>query len=294
MSTDFELHDSRDRVLTLAFESVTGEGRVAPRLVFAFECRPYRPFTQARLFQLRSDVRFENELLGTAALREVAEEVLHHGTRVLLDMPISREALKFVDESLRSRQVDLRLEFKGSLRATTQTPTPSGLVDGGEWTEHAIRSGQNTVGVSRDLWISRVAEPLGGPIHVLLDLPLPPPPAPERDGWQMALDHLGEAERLYREGNDAEVMQRCYAVFDSLKGAPQNILDGLAVTDPDKRAKVGKALQSFRGLLQSGRHVSKSGAWEGDFSVDRRDADFALTQTKLWLSYIARLLADAK
>jgi hypothetical protein len=276
----------------MAFESVRSEGSVAPRLVFTFECRPYRPYTHAKLYQLKSDVRFELQLLGTATLREVVENVLHYGTRVILDAPITREALAYVDDHTRSRYVELMLDFRGSLKATTQAPAPSGAVETDDWKELSVRSGQNTIRVSRDEWLGGVVEPLGGPSHVLLDLPLPQPP--QREGWQAALDHLRQAERFYRDGNDAEVLQRCYAAIGALQGAPQNILDSMVDPDPDKRAKVDKALQSFRGFLQSGRHVNTSGSWEGAFAVDRRDADFALSQTKLWLAYIARLLADGK
>jgi hypothetical protein len=276
----------------MTFESVRSEGPVAPRLVLTFDCRPKLPFTHVRLTQLKSDVRFDIQLLGTASLREVVEDVLNYGTRVTLEAPISREALAYVDAHLRARQFDLMLEFRGSLQATTAAPAASGVVDTDDWAEHHVRSGQNTVRISRDDWITGVLEPLGAPSHAFLDLPLPQPPDSER--WHMALEHLAHAERLYREGNDAEVLQRCYAVFDSLEGAPKNIFDSLGATDPDKREKVDKALIAFRTYLQSGRHVSTSGDSDGQFPVDHRDADFALSQTKLWLTYVARLLAASR
>jgi hypothetical protein len=125
---------------------------------------------------------------------------------------------------------------------------------------------------------------------VLLDLPLPPPPDLER--WQASVDHLRAAERFYHDGNDPEVLHRCYAAFDALAGAPKNIFDGLAAADPDKGEKVDKALLAFRNYLQAGRHVSPSGASEGEFPVDHRDSEFALSQTKAWLAYVARLLAN--
>ena len=292
MGTDFELYGHNDRIVSMTFESVRAEGPVAPRLVLNFDCRPKLPFTHVRLTQLKSDVRFDMQLLGAASLREVVEDVLNHGTRVTLEAPISRDALDYVDAHLRARQFDLMLEFRGSLQATTAAPTPSGAVNTDEWSEHHVRSGQNTVRIGRDDWITGVLEPLGAPAHAFLDLPLPQPPDSER--WQMALQHLAHAERLYREGNDAEVLQRCYAVFDSLDGAPKNIFDSLSATDPEKREKVDRALLAFRNYLQSGRHVSTSGDSDGQFPVDHRDASFALSQAKLWLGYVARLLATAE
>ena len=88
------------------------------------------------------------------------------------------------------------------------------------------------------------------------------------------------------------MLHRCYAVFDALSGAPKNIFDRLAAADPDKGDKVDKALLAFRNYLQAGRHISPSGASEGDFPVDHRDSEFALSQTKSWLAYIACLLQN--
>jgi hypothetical protein len=290
MTTDFELQGGNARIVAMTFESVQGEGPVAPRLVLRFECRPMVPYTRVELRQLKTDVRFENELLGTATLREVVENVLQYGTGVTLDAPITREALAYIDQKRRSRWVDLMLTFKGYLRATQQPQGPGGFTETKDWEEYPVHSGQNTVRVSGDEWIGGVVEPLGGPSHVLLDLPLPKPPDQER--WRAALDHLRQADRYYHDGNDEAVLQRCYAAFESLEGAPKAIFESLAGLDPGKQTKVDRALQSFRDYLQSGRHVSTAGTKEGDFDVNRRDADFALSQTKLWLTYIARLLTN--
>ena len=61
-----------------------------------------------------------------------------------------------------------------------------------------------------------------------------------------------------------------------------------SVTDAGKRGKLDDALRGFRTYLHSGRHVMDS---EGVFPVDHRDSAFALSQAKLWLTYIARLLS---
>jgi hypothetical protein len=293
VATVFEIHDRDGRLVNMTLDSVRSEGPLSPRLTFKFECRPLHPFTQVHLTQLQSDVRFELQLLGALSMRELMEIVPSGGQQIALEASINREALGYVDEHARSRWVELMFEFRGHLKATKQAPGPNGYVDSVEsveWSDHYVRSGQNTVRISKDEWIGSVVEPLGSQSHVLLDLPVPPPPDQAR--WLTSLDHLREAERFYRDGNDPEVLHRCYAAFDAMAGAPRNIFEGLRAADPDKGDKVDKALLAFRSFLQAGRHVSPSGVSEGEFPVDRRDSEFALLQTKAWLTYVARLLAN--
>jgi hypothetical protein len=57
-----------------------------------------------------------------------------------------------------------------------------------------------------------------------------------------------------------------------------------------KRDHLNIVLKNTKDFMHAGRHVSKQGQRIGEFDVDRRDADFALAQTKIWLVYIARLL----
>jgi hypothetical protein len=140
--------------------------------------------------------------------------------------------------------------------------------------------------IPRTEWVSRVIQPLGVDQFVFLEVAIPP--APERERWQRALAHLAEAEQLFRTGNDPEVLQRCYAAFEALEGAPTEIFE--AVDDEEKRKQLNKALRSAKEYMHSGRHVAESGASEGAYSVDHRDASFALGQAKVWLSYISHLL----
>lgn len=97
---------------------------------------------------------------------------------------------------------------------------------------------------------------------------------PDRHRWERSLSHLVEAEQRFREGNDPEVLQRCYAAFEALEGAPKQIL--AALPDPEKRGQLDHALHAAREFMHSGRHVSKAEQLEGLFAVDHRDAAFAL------------------
>ena len=202
MGTDFSLQSRGPlTIATLECEYVVGEGRLAPRLVFVMECRANMPYQEIEVQQLRSDVKFD-DLVGTATLREVVH-VYGSATQLMLDAPISREALAYIDEHARTPEVQLALTFRGYARATE---SPSGTAaEAIQWSYVDLRSSEGNVRTPKSDWITRVLEPLGPPSHVLLDLPLPEPP--ERARWKKSLDHLEQAERFFREGNDAEVLQ---------------------------------------------------------------------------------------
>lgn len=72
-----------------------------------------------------------------------------------------------------------------------------------------------------------------------------------------------------------------------MEGAPKNIFDGVA--DPGKRQALDKLLLQLVAFLHEGRHPSDTGAQQGQFPVDHRDAAFALAMSQFFLSYIAEV-----
>ena len=285
MADTFSLQHNTETVVDLSFDYLRGEGKVAPRLVLGLSARPRAPYGQVELHRLKAEMRWDNELLGVASLRQVVQYVPSFGTTMALDMPVTPGLLPYADEHLRDAQVTLMLEFRGYLRAhSASVSSPDRETTGRDgWVDRDVHSGQGYVRVPRSDWIAAVVEPLGVDRYVLLEVPIPP--APERENWRQALDHAAHAERLFREGNDAEVLARCHAAFESLAGAPERVVEG--VSDPKKRERLNNALRDITLYMHAGRHVSPSA--DGEFDVDHRDAAFALGQTKLWLSYIARL-----
>ena len=143
------------------------------------------------------------------------------------------------------------------------------------------------VTIDQSSWISNVLPGLGYGQVRLLEIAFPP--VPDKERWEKALKHVEQAENHFLHGNDPEVLQSCYAALESLEGAPKAIFD--KVSDPQKRDHLNTVLKNTKDFMHAGRHVSREGERVGEFDTDRRDSDFALSQTKIWLVYIARLLA---
>ncbi len=150
-------------------------------------------------------------MLGAGSMRDVSLQLLHHGGNLQVVVPISRDVVRFVDEHLRADQLSLGLDLRAGARWRDESDGQAA-----EWTEGDAFS-QATVMVARSDWVTNVVAPLGVDQFVLMELPVPPPP--ERERWGRSLQHLAEAEEFYHEGNDAEVLQRCYAAFEALQGA---------------------------------------------------------------------------
>lgn len=279
MATDF-IFQERTVPLKLTFDGIRGEGRVAPRLVLAFACRPTREQIRIDVERLSGEIWLEAEMLGVGTMRDMSLPVFHSGTNVHVSVPIDRAVVAYVDERFRDDTLNLRLDLRTRTRWRTEPPG-----QGDEWIDGSGYS-QGSIAVSRAEWARNVVAPLGIDDLVVMELWIPPPP--ERSRWTESLRHIDEAEGLYREGNDAEVLQRCYAAFEALEGAPQDVF--AREPDPAKRDRLDAALKSAKMFMHAGRHISTAAGAKGGFAVDHRDAAFALAQAKVWLSYIAKLL----
>ena len=292
MPTTIDLRDGQTTLLRLRLDSVSAHGRVQPRLILDFQGETTGTNVHAEVHGLQVEVTSNGEYLGSGTQRNVVTDVYGHGSQVRVEVPINRAVIEFIDERLRgAADVQLKLEVQAYCRCRTEPPGPAGQAtpEPGPWREVRIWPVQADLSIPRSEWIGRVVQPLGVEQYVFLEVALPP--APDRGRWEQALAHLVAAERLYREGNDPEVLQRCYAAFEALEGAPKAIFD--TVPDPEKRDGLNEALRTAKEYMHNGRHVSKADQLEGAYPVDHRDAAFALGQAKLWLSYISRLLQKA-
>ena len=289
MAVDFRLSHRGKQLALLTFEHVQAEGRIAPRLMLFFEARAADAATHLELHRLRVDVRLRNERLGVGELRDVVAQIYGYEGQLVVDLPLTQQALRYLAETDRANQVELFLDITGYARSRAEKQGSRGEIENpGAWTEVDLDRAQGTIRIPLSTWVSSVVEPTGTSRFVFLEVPIPQPP--NGGWWEAAYGHLGAAERFYAEGRDAEVLQRCYAAFESVDGAPKGIFDRVA--DEKKRQRLNDSLREVKAFMHGGRHVAEAGPSDGEFAVDHRDAAFALAQTKVWLSYISRLLAD--
>jgi hypothetical protein len=281
--------------IELSLDRVTGSGHVYPRLCFDFSVRlhqsPSRPPNtppgppEAVIRHLYVDVSSGTELLGRGELRNPVNPITIHADEGLtVEVPMSRAAIHHIDETARGQDVILHLVLRPFLSRRWQAPVGE---EPEEWRESpAPGSPPMEVSIARSDWVTKVLAEIQTERYVWMELPIPPLPGGER--WRAALEHLTRAENRFQEGSDAEVLRHCYDALDALSpGAPKAIVP--AAPNQEKRAKVDDALARFRTYLQEGRHLQKP---TGLYDADRRDSEFALSMTKVWLTYLARLAPD--
>jgi hypothetical protein len=197
---------------------------------------------------------------------------------------IDRAALHHVAVTARGLDVVLKLTFRADLFHRLADTEGNGAQP---W-EEVQNSGAPGLDVTipRSEWISKVLAEIGTESYIWMELPVPALPAEKK--WRDALGHLTTAERRFEEGADAEVLRSCHDAFTPLAEGPKGIVPQVA--DDEKRNAIDVHLRGFRNFLQNGRHPSRK---TGLYTVDHRDAEFALAQTKFWLTYLARLELDA-
>jgi len=282
--------------LTLAqlnFSQFTASGRLAPRLIFHVTAQTREKEISARILHLTARIEFNGELFGVGLLFPIGELITHHERQFSLEIQITREELTFIQENFRDHRFSLSLTLSGLMQILDERPLDQRR-DGnrssvGAWDMLPFDHVRWEIGVAQSDWIKNILEPTGFGEYILLNLPLPAPPHRER--WQQAIDHLKEAEAQFLLGNDAEVLNRCHAAFETLGRSPAAFEQLFApISDESKRKDINVLLKQTKGYLNAGRHVNRSGEDVGTFAVDHRDAEFAVGMTKLFLNYLAKLL----
>ncbi len=287
MATTINLNEGVRPALRLRVDGMSGYGRVQPRLIVDFEAQTTQSDQHAEIHAFRLDVSSAGEYLGSGVPHNLVTDVWSWGSQLRVEVPISRAVIDYVDQR-REPSIGFMLDVQSFFRIRNEQQALPGqeAPAPGAWREVKVPNAQTPLTIPRTEWVSRVVEPLGVEQFVFLELAIPP--TPDRERWQSALAHLAEAEHFYQLGNDPEVLQRCYAAFEALEGAPTRVFE--AVDDEPKRKQLNDALRTAKDFMHEGRHVSKSGASEGAYAVDHRDAAFALGQAKVWLTYLSRLL----
>lgn len=292
MSFSVDLNVSTLNWIKLTLSSVRAAGRVSPRIVFTFEARTLQQQRQARIVQLDVVVSFvssQNEVLGMGGLRDSGRHVNSFGTTLSLVVPVTHNAIRFVNEHAQGHEIQLALQFNGTAFARDDKPEQAweGLpvIEAGKWFFTPFQEANLGVNIPRSSWVKDVLEPIGFGKYILFEMPIPE--VPDQKRWEKALAHLNSADAQYALGDDPGVFHNCRAAFEALKGFPKNVF--ATVEDDEKRTAVDTLLREAQQFFHSGRHVSKAGPQEGLFPVDHRDAEFALVLARAFLTYIAKL-----
>lgn len=270
---------------------IYGSGHTMPRLAIELKLRAPNERVQAEIHFLKLQVRFQNEVLaeGTAA----GEFVDFHDRRLIVEAPITRAALQFINERLVGERVELELHLSGWMRiryelADGESPY-LGQPGPGDWmfTTFGVMSiSALALAVPRSDWFKNVLEPIGTHHYVLTEIPL------LKGGlgaqFEKSVQQLQQAERQYALGNDPSVFLHCKGAIEALPGWPKNIFDPLA--DKTKAEYLDDLVLKAKNYLDHGRHVAQSGEQEGEFPVDHREAAFALSLTKILLSETAAVV----
>ncbi len=237
----------------------------------------------------------DQELIGSGAIIGVGpvspNMVMDQSLEV--EIPLAPRSLGYVDEQLRGDHLDFTLQLHGRF-CVHNGQTPEGgapQFPGAGWDSVELRPDSTTdlrFQVARSDWFSLVLQPLRAEQYMPVEIRIPASLHELHTEFSRATVHIQEAERAYAMGDDPATFSRCRAAIDALPGAKKNIYDKFA--DPLKRERVNELARILGEYLHSGRHIAQSGSEEGDFPVDHRDAAYALSATKLLVSYTSRLL----
>jgi hypothetical protein len=246
-----------------------------------------------QVVQLSADVLIANERVGSGSVREAGRFINYIESPLTLEVPVDRRAINFLQGEFREHTMHLGLNWRGLARVRHEgfeQETFGPPVPAGDWHLVPFDTGSGTMSasVSRTDWVKGVLEPLGFGSFLLLELPIPS--TPNAGEWDAALSHLKTAEEQYHQGNDPGVFHSCFAAFERFRGDAASAFP--TISDEEKRKKINDLLAKLNAFFNSGRHTSKSGPQAGFFAVDHRDSEAALAMSKVFLTYIAKILAD--
>lgn len=275
----------------VSIRTIRGSGRLNPRLVLALKLATPNDRVIAELCDVELRLTLSDETLGEGRL--IGEPAASYGAETSIDIPVSHRMIDYVTNAFgRADSLSLQLRWYGRLRVKwepTEGDAPrSGDPQPGEWTDFHLPHllNEHHLRVERSAWFSQVLEPIRQEEYIYLEVAIPKGDAAVT--WHAALGNLRSAEKAYALGDDAAVFQHLRGVIDALPGAPKRIVD--ALPEP-RRTEVDTLLLAVGNYLHSGRHVAKAGDGVGTFPVNHQDADFALSATRVVVSYLSRALA---
>ncbi len=268
---------------------VYGRGRLSPVLRFTVNFSVSTGF-QAELLHVKARVYCGEEYLGAGDI--IGGWSTPEGRSANLEVPTSARLLDYVTNTLGSNgSLQLSVHWAGRIRVSAELAPDNASTsvkgDAEMWEETIHDSSPAvTFTVAHSDWYDRVLRPVRNEDYVYLEVAVPQGDAGAK--WRQAIRGLEDAEKAFSFGDDPSVFLRLRAVLDALPGAKKNIFDSL---EGLKAKRVDDLLKDVGEYLHLGRHVDEVGDGETGFPVDHLDAEFAIAQLKVILSYGSRLLA---
>jgi hypothetical protein len=141
------------------------------------------------------------------------------------------------------------------------------------------------INVSQSQWHALLAQANAGEYRVI-EIALPKS-APRAERVRAALKLLDDAETLFAEGRDAEVLGRCYNVMEKLLGKGQDARNelGRIFGESPRTNALNTIVEKLRSLAHEGRHIS---AGADEFSANHADAEFMIGAVRHLIAYVAK------
>lgn len=280
----------------LDLHSISGTGRLNPRLLLSWIARLPVPYSKVALADVTLRLEHRQELLGEG---RVVEHSLSDEAQVTFEVVTSPRLLRYITDALvpSAAAVQLEATLHGWARCSLDPGTPlaqgrptvPGDPEPGEWTGlNVSHSYPSPLQIARSEWYERVLAPTRNEQYRYLEMALPQDDKMMAAEWARAVENLDKAERAYAAGDDPAVFLHLRGAHDALLGAKQNILDG--IQDKGKRSTLDALLKQASEFLHKGRHVATDGTQEGSFPVDHLDAAFALDLIRVLLAHLSLML----
>lgn len=258
-------------------EECRGTGRVLPRLALLLTVKS--EYNQEFMpFRMTATVYSKREVVATGELGQFIGRTFRSNSPETrsCELPLSSSAIAYLEDSFDGDYLNLLIQ----LDALLQLGCPPDI-------RFVVpRIGQLPIRISKTDWYRQVREPMG--MEQFASLHFPIPEVPDKARWQIALENLSKAAESFHRGDDPAVFGWVYSFYDKLNQA-EELIDR-SVSDSQKAGTIKAVIKEVRRFFNEGRHPPKTAPPEEKrFSVDHRDAEFALNLGRILLAYLAKL-----
>ncbi len=216
------------------------------------------------------------------------------GCRAKLVVPLTREAIRFIEENRREQDVSLMMSVQCTTQDAVTVPNPDNgairLLGG------LIRSDAVTVQdcvITRSDWLKRLSE-MGWQEYEIFEVAKAPLLADPN--LTVALTRLQEAQTALRSGDYSGVLAKCRAAFESAAkyeaaGDTKKGFESLLARAFKGEDKKRGALDGLIGKLSEYAHIGRHEQYPA-IHIARDEAEFVYTATVSLFSLLSRRISN--